>query len=110
MPLTSQSESHGKVQSDRGKKKAMTWRSAGDTDKGVNVKGLVAQSCPLLCDPHGLWPAKLPRPWDSPGKNTGLGCHFLWQEIFPTQGEPGSPALQADSLLSEPQGSPKARV
>ena len=25
-------------------------------------------------------------PWDSPGKNTGVGCHFLLQEIFPTQG------------------------
>ena len=24
--------------------------------------------------------------WDSPGKNTGVGCHFLLQEIFPTQG------------------------
>ena len=25
-------------------------------------------------------------PWDFPGKNTGVGCHFLLQEIFPTQG------------------------
>jgi len=24
-------------------------------------------------------------PWDSPGKNTGAGCHFLLQGIFPTQ-------------------------
>ena len=32
------------------------------------------------------------RPWDSPGKNTGVGCHFLLQEIFPTQGSnPGLP-------------------
>ena len=31
-------------------------------------------------------------PWDSPGKNTGVGCHFLLQEIFPTQGSnPGLP-------------------
>ena len=60
MPLTSQSESHGKVQSDRGKKKAMTWRSAGDADKGVNVKGLVAQSCPLLCDPMDRGPPSSP--------------------------------------------------
>ena len=29
--------------------------------------------------PHGLQPTKLPRPWDSPGKNTGVGCHFLLQ-------------------------------
>ena len=27
--------------------------------------------------PHGLQPSGLPRPWDSPGKNTGVGCHFL---------------------------------
>ena len=25
------------------------------------------------------------QPWDFPGKNTGVGCHFLLQEIFPTQ-------------------------
>ena len=35
--------------------------------------------------PHGLQPARLPCPWDSPGKNTGLGCHALLQGIFPTQ-------------------------
>ena len=29
--------------------------------------------------PHGLQPTKLLRPWDSPGKNTGVGCHFLLQ-------------------------------
>ena len=36
--------------------------------------------------PHGLQPARLLCPWDSPGKNTGVGCHALFQEIFPTQG------------------------
>ena len=36
--------------------------------------------------PHGLLPTRLLRPWDSPGKNTGVGCHFLLQGIFPTQG------------------------
>ena len=30
--------------------------------------------------PHGLQPTRLLRPWDSPGKNTGVGCHFLLQE------------------------------
>ena len=29
--------------------------------------------------PHRLQPIRLPRPWDSPGKNTGVGCHFLLQ-------------------------------
>ena len=36
--------------------------------------------------PYGLWPASLLCPWDSPGKNAGVGCHFLLQGIFPTQG------------------------
>ena len=31
------------------------------------------QSCLTLCDP------RLPQPWDSPGKNAGMGCHFLHQ-------------------------------
>ena len=35
--------------------------------------------------PHGLWPSRL-CPWTSPGKNTGVAFHFLFQGIFPTQG------------------------
>ena len=37
------------------------------------------QSCPTLCDPIDGSPPGPPRPWDSPGKNTGVGCHFLLQ-------------------------------
>ena len=36
--------------------------------------------------PHRWQPTKLCRHWDSPVKNTGVGCHFLLQGIFPTQG------------------------
>ena len=36
--------------------------------------------------PYGLWPAMLLCPWDSPGKNTGENCHFLFQGIFSTHG------------------------
>ena len=36
--------------------------------------------------PHGQKPTRLLCPWDSPGKNTGGGCHALLQGIFPTQG------------------------
>ena len=32
--------------------------------------------------PHRRQPTRLPRPWDSPGKNTGVGCHFLLQCII----------------------------
>ena len=35
--------------------------------------------------PHGLYPTWLLHPWDSPGSNTRMGCHFLLQGIFPTQ-------------------------
>ena len=40
------------------------------------------QSCPTMCDamrPHRQQPTRLPRPWDSQGKNIGVGCHFLLQ-------------------------------
>ena len=35
------------------------------------------QSCPTLCDPIDSSPLRLSRPWDSPRKNTGVGCHHL---------------------------------
>ena len=52
--------------------------------------------CPCVCishsvmsnslQPHGVQPTRLFCPWDFPGNNTGVGCHFLLQGIFPTQG------------------------
>ena len=36
--------------------------------------------------PYGLWPARLLCPWDSPSKNTGVGCHALLQGIVLIQG------------------------
>ena len=45
-----------------------------------------AQSRLTLCDPMDYSRTRLLCPWDSPGKNTGVGCHFLLQGIFPTQG------------------------
>ena len=49
--------------------------------------------------PHRRQPTRLPHPWDSPGKNTGVGCHFLLQclkmksesevtQLFPTLSDP----------------------
>jgi len=46
-------------------------------------------SCLVVSDclwPHGLQSARLFCPWNSPGKNTGVGYHFLLQGILPTQG------------------------
>ena len=37
------------------------------------------QSCPTLCDPIDSSPPGSPHRWDSPGKNTGVGSHFLLQ-------------------------------
>ena len=39
-----------------------------------------------LENPHGQWSLVGYSPWDSPGKNTGVGCHSLPQRIFLTQG------------------------
>ena len=66
---------------------------------------MALRSMPLCLAPHGLWPTRLLCPWDSPGKNTGVGYHFLLQGNLPHPGiKPSSPAMQADSLPSEPPG------
>ena len=50
---------------------------------------------------HGLEPTSLLCPWDSPGKNTGMGCHALLQRIFLTQGSnPPDPGIEPESLPS----------
>ena len=60
--------------------------------------------------PLRLQPSRLLCPWDSPGKNTGVGGHFLLQRIFPTQGS--NPHLfcllhwQMGSLPLVPPGKP----
>ena len=56
------------------------------------------QSCPTLCDPHRRQPTRLPRPWDSPGKNTGVGCHFL--QCMKVKSE--SEVTQSCSTLCDP--------
>ena len=63
--------------------------------------------------PDSLWPHGLPRylarllcSWDFPGKYTRVGCHFLFQGIFPTQGSNlGFPHCR-QTLQSEPLGKP----
>ena len=60
-----------------------------------------------FCDPCGLQPTRFLCPWDYPGKNTGVGCHFLLLGIFPAQ-ELNLHLLhcQVDSLPLSLQGSP----
>ena len=81
-------------------------------DKGHGISGSLSV-CSVMYDsllPHGLQPAWLLCPWDFPVKNTGAGCHFLLQGIFPAQGS--NPCLlrllhwQADSLPWGHLGSP----
>ena len=70
------------------------------------------QSCPTLCDPvrpHRRQPIRLPCPWDSPGKNTGVGYHFLLQcvkvksesevaQLCPTLSDPMDSSLPGSSV------------
>ena len=49
--------------------------------------------------PHRRQPTRLPRPWDSPGKNTGVGCHFLLQCM---KVESESEVAQSCPTLSDP--------
>ena len=59
----------------------------------VRAKSL--QSC-LTLRPYGPWCTRLLYPWDSSGKNTGVGCHALLQGIFPTQ--ESNPCLLSPAL------------
>ena len=84
--------------------------------EGVAPKSLTrimrcTQSCPTLCDPVDCSPpARLLCPWNSPDKNTGVGCHLLLPGVFPTQ-RSNSQLLgllhwRADSLPLAPPGKP----
>ena len=57
---------------------------ATDTHRCVYVLGYSVTSDSLW--PHGLYLARLLCPWNFPGKNPGVGCHFLLQGVIPTQG------------------------
>ena len=73
---------------------------SGCSEQLVSVRGV---RCSVVSDslwPHGLWSASLLCPWHSPGKNIGVGSHYLLQGIFQIQAfELRSPAFQSDSLL-----------
>ena len=67
----------------------MIFPMSGTASLFPQVHFLVCLSFSVMSDslrPNGLKPARLFSPWDSPGKNTGVGCHFLLQGISPTQG------------------------
>ena len=72
---------------------------------------LVGKLCPTLLKPHRQQPFSLPWLWDSLGKNAGVGCHFLLQEIKPDPGiKPASPALEGGFFTTEPTGKPPSFI
>ena len=59
---------------------------------------------------YGLQPTRLLCPWDSPGKNTGMGCCALLQRIFPTQGLNSISCVSCiagEFFTTEPPGKPQ---
>ena len=50
--------------------------------------------------PHRQQPTRLPRPWDSPGKDTGVGCHFL---LHCMKGKSESEVTQSGPTLCDPK-------
>ena len=78
----------------------------GKKSQGISVTRFSRSVVPDSVQPPGLQPTRLLCPWDSPGKDTGVGCCALLQGIFPTQGS--NPGLllcrQILDLLSHSQG------
>ena len=69
---------------------------------------LVAQSCLTLCNPMDCSLPGSSVHGDSPGKNTGVGCHALLQGVFPTQGlNLGLPHCRRILYHLSHQGSPR---
>ena len=67
---------------------------------------LVAQSWPTLCNPMDCSPPEASVHGASPGKNTGVGCHALFQGIFPNPGiKPRSPTFHQILYHLSNQGS-----
>ena len=72
---------------------------------------LVALLCPALCNPMDWGLPGSSVHGDSPGKDTGVGCHALLQGIFPTQGSnPGLLHWQVGSLPTELPGKPHSSL
>ena len=78
-----------------------------------NVCMMSSLVVPDSVPPYGLQPIQLFCAWDSPGKNTGVGCHALLQGIFPTHGMTLHLLhllhWQVDSLPLVPPGKPCSR-
>ena len=75
-----------------------------DMIERLNSKSIIRY---MICNLY----TRLLHPWDFPGKNTGMDCHFLLQEIFPTQGlNPGLPHCRQILYQLSHQGSPERGI
>ena len=82
----------------RGKKKKELKEMRTTLENTAAAAAESLQSCPTV-QPHRWQPTWLPHPWDSPGKNTGVGCHFLLQC---RKGKSESEVLSRVRLLATP--------
>ena len=105
---------HKKKLPNKGRGNGMNWEVGIDIySTGVCVC-VCECACPCVCmhpvisdslQHHKLQPASLLCPWNFSGKNNGVGCHFLLQGIFPTQGSNlcfASPALTGRFFTTSP--------
>ena len=87
------------------------WMGAGF---GERMCVCVCGNCLVVSNslwPHGLKPTRLLYLWNSPGKNTGVGCHSLFQGIFLTQGSnPGLLHCRQIAYHLSHQGTPWGRM
>ena len=96
---------------DQGVTKSQTQLSTALTlalkSAGEGASGSMGQAgkrvCVCVCyhsvmRPYGLQPTRLLHPWNSPGKNTGVGSHFLLQDIFLMQGSNLGPHIAGRSF------------
>ena len=77
----------------------ITLLHARNSHKTVNQIYVRLFRCSVVSNslqPDGLQPTRLLCPWDFPGQKTAVGCHFLLQGNFPTQGS--NPCLPVSSL------------
>ena len=96
----------------RGFSNSCTWQLCPQVTLGSSCCSCCCYVASVVSDsvrPHRRQPTRLPRPWDSPGKNTGVGCHFLLQcmkvksesevaQWFPTLRDPMDCTLRGSSI------------
>ena len=77
----------------------LLYSTGNATQRSAAAAAKSLQSCPTLCDPIDGGPPGSPSPWDSPGNNTGVGCHFLLQRM---KGKSESEVTQSCPTLRDP--------